>query len=280
MDFDIHQLDGMTADAEEDEEAFDAFQQALLERFAQSPEGQARLKADPDMGFWAAQLMYYGYQYEGEAVPRMTVGDVRTVVTDLFPRKISLHSPEQADDAIPELVAFWKFLKREFHLPQADAVLEFLREVEPDFPDMMNDPVELRHGEVVCCDGPGRRVRHDDPRRDARLHGGVQHGPARPAVAEAIADAGPVLPGRCPAWTRPRGRPRRSGASGPRHREKETASEGSEAAGWRGPSGGGKRSRVGAAPQPTGPCTRCALGRVVLCSSVQLGQNGPMAPHL
>ncbi len=140
MDFDIHQLDRISPGSEGSEAAFEAFQQTLLERFAQSPEGQERSKADPDMGYWAAQLMYYGYQYEGKAVPRMAVGDVETVVTDLFPRKISLLSPEQADDVIPELTAFWKYLKREFHLPQADAVLEFLREIEPDLPGMMNDP--------------------------------------------------------------------------------------------------------------------------------------------
>ncbi len=140
MDFDFHQLDRMSPDSEGAEAAFEAFQQALLERFEQSPEGQERLKSDPDMGFWAAQLAYYGYQYERTAVPQMTVGDVRSVVTDLFPRKISLHSPDQADDAIQELLAFWQYLKREYHLPQSDAVLKFLREVEPDFPGMMNDP--------------------------------------------------------------------------------------------------------------------------------------------
>jgi hypothetical protein len=139
MDFDIHQLDGISPGSEGSEAAFEAFRQALLERFAQSPEGQERSQTNPDMGFWAAQLMYYGYQYEGTAVPRMAVGDVQTVVTELFPRKISLQSPEQADDVIPELTAFWKYLKREFHLPQADAVLEFLHEMEPDFPGMMND---------------------------------------------------------------------------------------------------------------------------------------------
>ena len=47
------------------------------------------------MGFWAAQLIYYGYQYEGTAVPRMAVGEVETVVTELFPRKISLISPDK-----------------------------------------------------------------------------------------------------------------------------------------------------------------------------------------
>ncbi len=139
MDFDINQLDRFSSDSEGFEAAFGAFRQALLERFAQSPEGQQRLKADPDMGFWVAQLMYYGYQYEGQMLPRMAVGDVRTVVTELFPRKISLESPEQADDVIPELTAFWQYLKREFRLPQADAVLKFLREVEPDFAGMMND---------------------------------------------------------------------------------------------------------------------------------------------
>jgi hypothetical protein len=140
MDFDIHQLDDRAPDSDGAEAAFEAFRDTLLERFTESPEGQERLKADADMGFWAAQLMYYGYQYEGSTIPQMTVGDMRTVVTELFPRKVSLRSPEQADDVIPELTAFWTYLKREFELLSADAVLEFLREVEPDFPGMMNDP--------------------------------------------------------------------------------------------------------------------------------------------
>ncbi len=133
----------MAPDSAGAEAAFEQYQRALVDLFAESPEGQERLKADPDMGFWAAQLMYYAYQYEGTAIPEMTLGDVQTVVTDLFPRKISLQSPEQADDAIPELTAFWQYLKREFRLPRADAVLEFLRDVEPDFPEMMNDPSDF-----------------------------------------------------------------------------------------------------------------------------------------
>ena len=87
--------------------------------------------------------MDYGYQYEGQSMAEMTVGDVETIVTELFPRKISLLSPQQADDVIPELLAFWKYLDREFHLPQANAVLEFLRDVEPDFPGIMNDPANF-----------------------------------------------------------------------------------------------------------------------------------------
>ncbi len=117
MDFDIHQLDRVDRDSEGREAAFEAFQEELLERFAQSPEGQEHLKAHRRLGFWAAHLMEYGHQYEGAVLPQMTLGDVQTVVTELFPRKISLLSPEQANNAIPELVAFWEYLKREYQLP-------------------------------------------------------------------------------------------------------------------------------------------------------------------
>jgi len=152
MDFDIHRLDRMTPDSAGAESAFEEFQQELLERFAQSPEGQQRLEADPDMGFWAAQLMYYGYQYEGAVLPRMTVGDVQTVVTELFPRKISLESPEHADDAIPELVAFWKYLKREFTCRTPMPCWTFcMRWGRLPWHDERS--IELRHGEVVLCDG-------------------------------------------------------------------------------------------------------------------------------
>lgn len=150
MDFDIHQTDRIPNDSEESEATLAAFQQALLTRFIQSPEGQERSRADPDIGFWAARLIDYGYQYEGVSVPRMTVGDVQTIVLESFPRKISLLSPDQADDVIPELTAFWMYLKREFDLPQADAILEFLREIERDFPGIMNDSSNFGVAKSFC----------------------------------------------------------------------------------------------------------------------------------
>lgn len=143
MEFDIHQLDRIDYESSEAEDAFEEFQDALLERFFQAPEGQQLLEAHPDAGFWSAQLMYYGYQYEGVSVARMTAAHVRSVVTGLFPRKISLYSPEDADEAIPELVAFWEYLKREFRLPQAKAVLKLLGEVAPRFKQRMNDPANF-----------------------------------------------------------------------------------------------------------------------------------------
>ena len=56
MAFDIRQLDELE---EFDEEAFDKYQHALLDQFLDSPEGRARLAEDPDMGFWAAQFMWW-----------------------------------------------------------------------------------------------------------------------------------------------------------------------------------------------------------------------------
>ena len=90
MDFDIHQLDCVSREDDEDGEAFEEFRQALLDRFVESPEGQQCLQADPGMGFWVAQLLYYGSNYEGLSVTKMTVPDIRRIVCGLFPQKISL----------------------------------------------------------------------------------------------------------------------------------------------------------------------------------------------
>ncbi len=137
MAFDIRQLDKLE---EFDEEALDTYQDALLDQFLDSLEGQARLAEDPDMGFWAAQFIYYGYGYLGYTLPQTTDAIADEIVTEVFPRKISILSPDDADDTIPELIAFWQFLKREYRLRHADAVLRRLRKIAPDFKDIMNDP--------------------------------------------------------------------------------------------------------------------------------------------
>ncbi len=136
MTFDIRQLDQLE---EFEEEAFYTYQDALLDQFLDSPEGQARLAEDPDMGFWAAQFIYYGYGYLGYTLPQTTEAIADEIVTEVFPRKISILSPDDADDTIPELIAFWQFLKREYGLRNADAVLRRLRKIAPDFKDIMND---------------------------------------------------------------------------------------------------------------------------------------------
>ena len=72
--------------------------------------------------------------------PRRPTPIADEIITELFPRKITILSPDDANDTIPELIAFWQFLKREYGLRNADAVLRRLRKIAPDFKDVMNDP--------------------------------------------------------------------------------------------------------------------------------------------
>jgi hypothetical protein len=140
MAFDIHRIDRIDPESNKAERQFEKYQNDLLGRFFDSPEGKKRLAENPGMGGWIVHLMDYGYNYLGVAVTGMTAGNVREIVEDIFPRKISLQSPADADDAIPELKAFWEYLKREFLLPQAGAVLNLLTKIEPGFKDLMTDP--------------------------------------------------------------------------------------------------------------------------------------------
>lgn len=143
MDFDLRRFEQCDPESEGSEAEFEELVDALVGLFLDSQEGQRRREDDPGVGFWATHLLSYGYNYPGATLPEMSVADVDEIVTELFPRKITLAEPEGADDVIPELTAFWEFLKREFHLPQADAVLEWLRDIEPDFPGIMNDPANF-----------------------------------------------------------------------------------------------------------------------------------------
>jgi hypothetical protein len=137
MTFDIHQLDNL--DYDEAEPILDAYQDGIIEEFANSPEGQVYLETHPEIGGWIAHLIYYGYCYESFTLPKMTKSNIQLVIEELFPRKISLLSPEDAEDAIPELLAFWQFLKRQYKPRHADAIIKYLEKIQPSFGDIMND---------------------------------------------------------------------------------------------------------------------------------------------
>jgi hypothetical protein len=135
--FNIRQLDGL--DYDEAEPLLEDYQETLIELFVNSPEGEEYCKAYPDVGFWISQFIYYGFGYEGFTLPRMKVADVEIVIEELFPRKVTVLSPEEGENAIPELLAFWHFLKREFKLRNATSIIKYLRDIEPEFGEIMND---------------------------------------------------------------------------------------------------------------------------------------------
>jgi hypothetical protein len=143
MALDLYRLDRFT-DYDEAIDALEAYVEELVDEFVESPEGKAFLTAHPEIGElvggWIDQLIYFGYAYQDVTLPRMTKKDVETIVTELFPQKIALPNPEDAETTIPELTAFWQFLKRAYKHPHASKILSFLQKVAPQFQQLMNDP--------------------------------------------------------------------------------------------------------------------------------------------
>lgn len=140
MDFDIYGRSFASNDID-DENGFAGYLDALLDLFVESPEGQARLAVDPEMGFWVARFVDYGYIYNGVLPPEYSDAEVDELLFEIFPRKVSASSPDELADVLPELIAFWEFLKRAFELPNADEVLTCLRATDFDeFRDEMLEP--------------------------------------------------------------------------------------------------------------------------------------------
>lgn len=121
--FDIHQP--IDNDGDRDEKRYEAVYDALLPAFAESPEGKACAGAQVRIGGWAEMFLDYYFDYLGSSVGDITRSDAAEVVFELIPRKVSTE-PESAPEIIQELRAFWAFLGREHHLPQAPAIVAML----------------------------------------------------------------------------------------------------------------------------------------------------------
>ena len=138
-DFDIHALDSLEPGDDKADKAFERYRRSLVNSFCASPEGQAHILKYGSAGFWAGCLLDYGFNHEGVTLPNMTASNLEEIVSGYFPRKVSLGSPEEAEEAIPELIAFWEFLGREFALDAAQSALRYLGEIQPSFTALMND---------------------------------------------------------------------------------------------------------------------------------------------
>ncbi len=139
-DFDIQALDSLEPGDDKADKAFDRYRRSLVDLFCASGEGQALETRHGYAGFWAGCLLDLGFNHIGVALPNMTVSDLQEIVTGYFPRKVSLRSSGEAEEIIPELIAFWRFLGREFALKTADSALRYLAEIQNSFVGIMNDP--------------------------------------------------------------------------------------------------------------------------------------------
>ena len=113
----------------------------LMELFVQSPEGQQLWSEGIEPG-WAATMLDFGMNYLSATPPDMSPDDLREILFDLFPRKVSTDA-DDAEDIVRELRAFWTFLQREFHLENATACLKVLderasRELKKELSDPAN----------------------------------------------------------------------------------------------------------------------------------------------
>jgi hypothetical protein len=97
------------------------YEEALMEQFAASPEGQAITQSGTELG-WARALIHYAITYAGVTPPTMTASDLEEVTHSLFPRKV-ITEPGDGTEIIQELRAFWHFLERVYRLPQARQLL-------------------------------------------------------------------------------------------------------------------------------------------------------------
>src|SRR5713226_9789811 len=125
MTFNIHQQvfdrDGMPL-----EKKANQYKDQLVQLFGQSPEGQALWSEGIEPG-WANMLLDFGADYLSVTPPQMSPDDVREILFDLIPRKVSA-SADEAPEIIRELQLFWTFLQREFHLENAAACLKLLNQ--------------------------------------------------------------------------------------------------------------------------------------------------------
>ncbi|MEA5554082.1 hypothetical protein VB713_24395 [Anabaena cylindrica UHCC 0172] len=140
MPFDINQLNNL--DYDEAEPLLSNYIDGVVEQFAKSPEGEAYVPDHPDFGGWIATFTEMSYIYEGFTLPKMTKANAQVVMEHIIPRKLTLMTRSEADDAISELVAFWNFLKREYNFRNAGAIAIYLTGIEGKFTDWMFDPAK------------------------------------------------------------------------------------------------------------------------------------------
>ncbi|MBM3460487.1 MAG: hypothetical protein FJX76_00105 [Armatimonadetes bacterium] len=115
MAFDIRQRLG-------GEEVAWRYQNSLVEQFLASPEAE---RAGVRAGNYAYDLLEFAWNYEGVTPVTMQPANLREVVFNLFPRKITCF-PDEAANIVPEVRAFLQFLSRAFSLANADRCLKCL----------------------------------------------------------------------------------------------------------------------------------------------------------
>lgn len=129
---DIHALDAVDPETDDSEGALARYVDGLMTPFVEAAPGV-------EAG-WVAFFIDYGYHSLGLTLPRMTADDVEEILVEVFPRKITTESEDDAKEVIPAIRLFWNWLSKTYELPQARSVLMRLDALEHGYPEIMNDP--------------------------------------------------------------------------------------------------------------------------------------------
>lgn len=139
MSFNIHLLDNLSQD--DAEGLLEDYIGGAIDQFVESKAGKAYVKKHPEGGGeWISAFIEMGYLYCDRTLPKITKGVAQEIMEDILPRKLTLLDPDDTKDAIPELVAFWIFLKDEYELRSAGAIAKYLTPIQDKFTDWMFDP--------------------------------------------------------------------------------------------------------------------------------------------
>lgn len=119
----------------------------------------------------------------------MAQSHIEELLTDIFPRKITLSDPEVVDDALPKIIAFWNYLKR-------NSTEKRRRDIElPPFAETggfqrVDERLHsIRDSKILFYDGQIRRVRYDEPGRTQQVYDRLQPQPCsfpQPRCSDAL----------------------------------------------------------------------------------------------
>lgn len=123
--FDIH-LQLFDEDGNRNENEIADYIDDLTTEFENSPEAGPILEACGQLG-WCVTMMDLSINHLGSTPADMTVFDFNEVVYELIPRKVATE-PENADEIIAELKAFWKFVARQYGLKNAQEIYDSIED--------------------------------------------------------------------------------------------------------------------------------------------------------
>jgi hypothetical protein len=135
-------------DGEIQEQAAGDYLDNAVSEFASSDEG-GRIE-----GGYLYSFLEIGLTYLGVTIDAMTVGDVREILLDIFPRKVSMKA-EECSAVISELCAFWQFVDRVYHLQLAKEIEAEIRGMQVEFRREMSNPTNFGLAKSLFMAGQG-----------------------------------------------------------------------------------------------------------------------------